>query len=183
VAGKEREREEARRLLAAAGYPHGLKVVMDTRELRSYIDSAQWAIEELRKVGIEVTDLKIHDSASYYELTLHGRHRIIAHGHAFALDDPDLIIPDHYMCGGEENHPKLCDKEIDELFYKQQRTLDVGERIRLLRDLQYKILDRDAKIWIAWEVSRVPHWPEVKGWYAVNSLYMSMHFWDVWLER
>ncbi|MCS7206392.1 MAG: ABC transporter substrate-binding protein [Dehalococcoidia bacterium] len=183
VAGKERERQEARRLLAEAGFPNGFKIVMDTRELRSYIDCAQWAIEELRKVGIEVTDLKIHDSASYYELTLEGRHKIIAHGHAFALDDPDLVIPDHYLCGGAENHPKLCMKEIEDLFAKQQRTLDVGERIRLLKDLQRLILDQDAKIWIAWEVSRVPHWPEVKGWYAVNSLYMSQHFWDVWLER
>lgn len=183
VAGKEKEREQARKLLAEAGYPQGLKIVMDTRELRSYIDSAQWVIEELRKVGIEVTDLKIHDSASYYDLTLTGRHKIIAHGHAFALDDPDLVIPDHYMCGGAENHPKLCVQEIQDLFAKQQRTLDVGERIRLLKELQRLILDQDAKIWIAWEVSRVPLWPEVKGWYAVNSVYMSMHFWDVWLEQ
>src|SRR4030095_9159203 len=50
----DKNRAEARRLLAEAGFPNGLKVVLKNRNVRlPYQDFAVFAIQEWRKIGIE----------------------------------------------------------------------------------------------------------------------------------
>ena len=51
----EKNRAEAKRLLAEAGYPNGFKTVLKNRNIKlPYQDWAVYAIQEWRKIGIEV---------------------------------------------------------------------------------------------------------------------------------
>src|SRR2546427_6296273 len=50
----EKNRAEAKRLLAEAGYPNGFKVVLKNRNVRvPYIDFGVFVIQEWRKIGVE----------------------------------------------------------------------------------------------------------------------------------
>src|SRR5262249_16782890 len=50
----EKNRAEAKRLLAEAGYPNGFKVVLKNRNVRvPYIDFGVFVIQEWKKIGIE----------------------------------------------------------------------------------------------------------------------------------
>ena len=51
----DKNRAEARRLLAEAGYPNGLKAVLKNRNVRvPYVDFGTFVIQEWRKIGVEV---------------------------------------------------------------------------------------------------------------------------------
>src|SRR3989442_4778270 len=51
----EKNRAEAKRLLAEAGYPNGFKAVLKNRNVRvPYVDFGVFVIQEWRKIGIEV---------------------------------------------------------------------------------------------------------------------------------
>src|SRR5215470_6128127 len=60
----EKNRAEAKRLLAEAGYPNGFKVVLKNRNIRlPYQDIAVFAIQEWRKIGIEAEHRPLETAA------------------------------------------------------------------------------------------------------------------------
>src|SRR5207237_2187992 len=62
----EKNRAEAKRLLAEAGYPNGFKVVLKNRNVRvPYIDFGVFVIQEWRKIGIEAEHRPL-ESASWF---------------------------------------------------------------------------------------------------------------------
>ena len=62
----EKNRAEAKRLLAEAGYPNGFKVVLKNRNIKlPYQDWAVYAIQEWRKIGIEAEHRPL-ETATWY---------------------------------------------------------------------------------------------------------------------
>ena len=60
----EKNRAEAKRLLAEAGYPNGFKVVLKNRNIRlPYQDFAVFVIQEWRKIGVEVEHRPVETAA------------------------------------------------------------------------------------------------------------------------
>ena len=60
----EKNRAEARKLLAEAGYPNGFKVVLKNRNVKlPYQDFAVFLIQEWRKIGIEVEHRPLETAA------------------------------------------------------------------------------------------------------------------------
>src|SRR5437879_12322852 len=67
----EKNRAEARRLLAEAGYPSGFKVVLENRNVKlPYQDFAVFVIQERRKIAIDV-DHRPRETAAWFS---DGRH-------------------------------------------------------------------------------------------------------------
>src|SRR5205823_9335014 len=70
----EKNRAEARRLLAEAGYPNGFKVVLKNRNVRvPYIDFAVFVIQEWRKIGIEADHRRVATAARFPDGRARGR--------------------------------------------------------------------------------------------------------------
>ena len=62
----EKNRAEAKRLLAEAGYPNGFKVVLKNRNVKlPYQDFAVYVIQEWRKIGIEAEHRPLETAAWY----------------------------------------------------------------------------------------------------------------------
>lgn len=179
----EAERARARELLANAGYPDGLAVQMHTRSDPFSTSLAEFAVAQLRKVGINAKLIPLERTA-YAEFVSSGEHTLISHSHSFSLDDPDAILPAHYACGGEENYPGLCDPEIDRLIEAQARELDPDDRKKLVDEIQRLVWSTDAKIWFNWSVRRTPVSTKVMNFNPGGpSLYQGRRFESVWLTE
>ena len=65
----EKSRAEAKKLLAEAGYPNGLKIVMKNRNVKlPYQDLAVFLIQEWRKIGLEVENRPVETAAWFADL-------------------------------------------------------------------------------------------------------------------
>lgn len=178
----ETERAEARRLLTAAGYPDGLDVKMHVRSDPFSLSLAEFAADQLSKVGIQAEILPL-ERVAYQDMLSRREYAIIAHSHSFPLDDPDSILPAHYACGGSENFPGLCDPRLDELIRAQSRELNPSARKQLVDEIQRLAWDADAKVWFNWSVRRTPVWNNVKNFRPGGpSLYQGRRLETVWLE-
>lgn len=179
---KTTEREEAKRLMADAGYPAGLTTTLHTRANPFFRSLASFAAGQLREIGI-VADVVAMEPVAYQDMLLRGDHMLIAHSHSFPLDDPDAILPDHYSCRGVENFPRICDIEIDDMIKKQSRELDRDVRKSLVDELQRRIWHLDGKIWFQWSLRRTPIWRNVIGFEIGGpSLYQGRRMEDVWIK-
>jgi ABC-type transport system substrate-binding protein len=77
----EKNRAEAKRLLAEAGYPHGFETVLKNRNVRvPYIDFGVFAIQEWRKIGVEAEHRPLETAAWYADGRDQGNFDVIVSG-------------------------------------------------------------------------------------------------------
>ncbi len=179
---KETERAEARRLLAQAGYPDGLKTAIKTQAYPFFQTLTEFVSAQLSTVGIDAEVTPV-EPVEYQRIIRSGEFEMIGHSHSFPLDDPDSILLDHYSCGGSENFPGLCEPELDDKIELQSRTLDRDERKALLEEIERTIWDANSKIWFQWSSRRTPVWSNIHGMEpGGSSLYQGKRLERVWAE-
>src|SRR5207249_4175262 len=85
-----RDKAEAKRLLASAGYGPGksLQVELTTRAFAIYVDLASFVIDQLRLIGVEAT-MKQIETAQYFPALARRDYQIGANLTASGIDDPD----------------------------------------------------------------------------------------------
>src|SRR3977135_2090801 len=86
----EKNRAEARRLLAEAGYPNGFRVVLKNRNVKlPYQDFAVYVIQEWRKIGIEAEHRPLETAAWYADGRDQGNFEVMVSPIGAFIDDPD----------------------------------------------------------------------------------------------
>jgi peptide/nickel transport system substrate-binding protein len=181
---KEKEREEARKLLAAAGYPDGFEVELRTRELKIYVETATFLIDQLKTIGIKAT-LKVFETVAYYDMLARKEFKVIAHSHAVSFFDPDLVFEAHYTCKGTENYPQICDPVLEDIFHKQARELDFKKRQKMVWDFQRRYEDLYGKIPLVFRPERSAWWKYVKNVSPGPSQYLPFRtrMERIWIEK
>ena len=119
----EKNRAEAKRLLAEAGYPNGFKVVLKNRNVKRSVPatSAVFVIQEWRKIGIEAEHRPLETAAWFADGRDTGNFEVIVNGVFNYMDDPDLFLePVHH--GDTNNWGRFSDPRIDDLFARQARS-------------------------------------------------------------
>jgi peptide/nickel transport system substrate-binding protein len=179
----EKNRTEARRLLAEAGYPNGLKVVLKNRNVKlPYQDFAVFLIQEWRKIGIEAENRPLETASWFADGRDTGNlEAIIAPGVEF-MDDPDQTL-ERYTTGSSQNWGRFSDPAVDDLFARQARTLDPTERKKLVVEIQKRVLDNAYYLPGLWWTRRVVHWAKVKNYVAPPNHYSNQKLQDVWLSE
>jgi len=179
----DKNRTEARRLLAEAGYPNGLKIVLKNRNVKlPYQDFAVFLIQEWRKIGIEVEHRPLETAAWFADGRDTGNFEaIIAPGVEF-MDDPDQTL-ERYITGSPQNWGRFSDPAIDDLFARQARSMDLGERKKLVLEIQRRVLDNAYYVPGLWWTRRVVHWAKVKNYVAPPNHYSNQKLQDVWLSE
>ena len=179
----EKNRAEARRLLAEAGYPNGFKVVLKNRNVRiPYIDFAVFVIQEWRKIGIEAEHRPLETAAWFADGRDTGSFEVIVNGVFNYMDDPDLFL-ERYTSGDTNNWGRFSDPRIDDLFARQTRALDPAERKRLVNEIEKIVLENAYHIPGLWWARTVVHWAKVKNYVAPPNHYSNQKLQDVWLAK
>jgi peptide/nickel transport system substrate-binding protein len=179
----EKNRAEARRLLAEAGYPNGLKFVLKNRNVRvPYIDFGVFAIQEWRKIGIEAEHRPLETATWFADGRDTGNFEVIVSGVFGYNDDPDFFLQ-RYTSGNPNNWGRFSDPRIDDLYARQARALDPTERKRLVGEIQKIVLDNAYYLPGLWWRRSVVHWAKVKNYVPPPNHYSNQKLQDVWLAE
>ncbi|MER3397627.1 MAG: hypothetical protein C4315_05840 [Chloroflexota bacterium] len=178
---KEAELAEARRLLAEAGYGGSLRATLLTRKGAEWEPASIFIRDQLAKVGIDAT-LNVQETATAFSLLNRGEFDLAPWVHAVAVDDPDAIFGEFYLCDSERNYSAVCLPEVDALFQRQSQEPNPLERKKLVWELDRRVLLGNIKVIIGWRFDRLMHWQNVKNYRRHPSLYNNQRLEDVWLE-
>ena len=179
----EKNRAEARRLLTEAGYPNGLKVVLKNRNVKlPYQDFAVFLIQEWRKIGVEVEHRPLETAAWFSDGQDTGNFELIVAPAVEFMDEPDQFLG-RYATGSTQNWGRFSDPRIDDLFSRQARTLDPGERKRLINEMEKVVLENAYYMPGLWWSRNLVHWAKVKNYVAPPNHYTNQKLQDVWLSE
>jgi len=179
----EKSRVEARRLLAEAGYPNGLKVVLKNRNVKlPYQDFAVFLIQEWRKIGVEAENRPLETAAWFSDGQDTGNFELIIAPTVEFMDDPDQFLG-RYVTGSTQNWGRFSDPRVDDLFSRQARSLDPAERKKVIIDLQKIVLENAYYMPGLWWTRNVVHWAKLKNYVAPPSHYTNQKLQDVWLAE
>jgi len=179
----EKNRAEARKLLAEAGYPNGLKVVLKNRNVKlPYQDFAVFLIGEWRKIGIEVEHRPLETAAWFSDGQDTGNFELIVAPTVEFMDDPDQFLG-RYATGSTQNWGRFSDPQVDDLFSRQARALDPVERKKVINDLEKRVLGNAYFTTGLWWSRNLVHWTKVKNYVAPPNHYTNQKLQDVWLSE
>jgi len=179
----EKNRAEARKLLAEAGYPNGLKVVLKNRNVKlPYQDFAVFLIGEWRKIGIEVEHRPLETAAWFSDGQDTGNFELIVAPTVEFMDEPDQFLG-RYATGSTQNWGRYSDPQVDDLFSRQARSLDPVERKKLINEMEKRVLGNAYFTTGLWWSRNLVHWSKVKNYIAPPNHYTNQKLQDVWLSE
>ena len=132
-----RDLVEAKRLLAAAGYPNGFSASLCYNSYGSTIisDIAELIAKSLKDVGIE-TKLDVKEYGAFIASCYLGKFDSLTYGPQTPFLDPDNFLSATHLPGESKNQSHVDDPVLTDLLVRQRRTLDVAKRRELLHEIQ-----------------------------------------------
>ncbi|MGH8059117.1 MAG: ABC transporter substrate-binding protein [Candidatus Entotheonellia bacterium] len=176
--------QEARRLLAEAGYPKGLKTTVSTTGGygRDLLDAAQMVQHNLKEVGIEV-ELKIQEYGAYQATTGQGKFEGIAMGPYAVGWEADSSLYGPYMPDQPRNRGHVNDPKLAAMVKEQRRVKDPEARKRLIFDIQRYAAEQQYYIYLSSQVI-TPSWqPYVKNFAPNLTADYGSRIAALWLDR
>ncbi len=178
----EKNRAEAKRLLAEAGYPTGFSVTLPWRQVTGYDAPSIFLKDQWAKIGV-IGTLKSLESTLAYEALEKGNYEIMEFLVGLRLDDPDSVFGEHLICNGTRNYQKLCISELDDLFNKQTVTNDPAERKRLVTQMETLALNQLGKFSLPVPTGNATGiWNTLRDW-RPGDTHSTRHFEQSWLSK
>jgi hypothetical protein len=127
----EQDPADAKRLLAAAGYPNGFKVPLETSGGfgLDFMDAVQIVQRNWKAIGIE-SDLKLKEVGAFVSSSIYGRFDKLMMMIRGGLVYPDPYLVHQYMPGQPLNAAGVDDPKLTEMIRLQRRTFDVSSAAR-----------------------------------------------------
>jgi peptide/nickel transport system substrate-binding protein len=154
--------KEARALLEAAGVTNW-KPEMLVFVTTGTVDAAEVMSQQLRAVGIELTITTI-DGNRYISLITEGanaKYDMFLQTMSVASPNADLLS--YVRSGGPRNVLKLRDAKLDGMIDRQARMVGApDERVRLLQDIQRRMIELAAPVLLAQRVEHYAWWSELQ---------------------
>ncbi|MGH7479044.1 MAG: ABC transporter substrate-binding protein, partial [Candidatus Methylomirabilales bacterium] len=183
--GKDAEtsRREAKRLLKEAGVPEGFAFTLKNRNIKEPYEAVGiFVIDQWRGVGLNVTH-QPQEGGPYFADLQAGSYETSIDFACDFMDEPDYqLIKFVSRHKSPINYARYVDPVVDDLYDKQGRATDPKERLKLIRQLEKRILDEQAyQFHVLWWYRIIPHHARVKGWKITPSHYLNQDLRDVWL--
>ncbi|MBI2908936.1 MAG: ABC transporter substrate-binding protein [Chloroflexi bacterium] len=174
--------EAAKKLMAEAGFPNGLRAEAMVRSTGVHQAFATVTKDAVAAIGIAL-DLSVQDITVYDDRRFRKAFDISPGASGSASMDPDIVMGNHYVSGAGSNWAAYSNPTFDELFVKQSQTLDVAERKKMVWELQ-RILLKDVPIAVAyWSNTGYAWWKEVRNFTPAVSYFNAYDYQDIWLAR
>ena len=143
----EKSREEGPRDHAASlgyGPDNPLKVKVSARNIAAYRDPATILIDQLKSIGIE-GELETVETANWIPKLMRKDYTLAVSLSGSAVDDPDQIFYESYVCKSPRNYTGYCNPEVEALIDKQSAETDPEKRKRIVWDIERRMIeDRGA---------------------------------------
>lgn len=141
-------REEARQLLADAGFANGIETQIITRTGTTFEAAAIFVQDQLRQIGINAT-LAPQEAAIYQDNMLKRNFTLSPYSRTVYVNDPDAIFPDLYKCGGAQNFSGICSPEADAAFASQTST-DPTDRLKTSNEAEKSVMLEFGDLILFW---------------------------------
>lgn len=150
ISGLEYNVEEARELLAEAGYEDGFSTTIWTNDNQDRIDTATAVQAQLEEIGIDV-EIEIVEWGAYLEDTAAGEHDMFILGWSTVTGDADyglypLFHSDNF--GEAGNRTFFATDELDSVLEEARQSSDEDERLDLYSRAQEILVDEAPMIYI-----------------------------------
>ena len=175
---------EARRLLAAAGYPNGFKTQLTASPGYGHdlLDDAQLVQQYLKDVGIEA-EMKIQEYGAYVATTAQGKFEGLVRGPYGIAWEPDSPLYRSHASDSSWNTGHVNDATITAMLRQQRRTRDLEARKQLIYDIQRYAAEQQYYVYLHAGMTTGSWQPYVKN-YAPNlSFDYGSRVAVLWLER
>jgi peptide/nickel transport system substrate-binding protein len=182
AADKEAERVQARKLLAEAGFPNGFKGTMLARRGQQFETAAIFLKDQLARVGIDV-ELDVQETAAFFDRQNTRDFAVYGSSYTTAVDDPDAIFGQNYLCDAGRNYSGMCLPEVEKLFLEQSQIRDLKTRLPIVHQLQRVALGNVMKAVLAFRVEWSLHAATVRNFQAHGSRFVTENREQVWLAR
>ena len=132
-----RDVAEAKRLLAAAGYPTGFPASLCFNSYGSTVltDIAQMIVTQLKDVGID-TKLDVKEYGAFIASCYLGKFDSLTYGPQTPFLDPDNFVTGMHYPEESKNQSHVNDPVLTDLLVRQRRALDAAKRRDLLHEVQ-----------------------------------------------
>jgi len=175
---------EARRLLAEAGFPQGLKTTLSVTPGygADLVDAFQLAQRQLKEGGIEA-ELKMQEYGAYMSTTFQGKYEGLAMGPFSVAWEPHSVLYGMYMPEQSRNSGHVNDPKLVGMLKEQMRIKDLETRRKLIFDIQRYAAEQQYYVYL-YSAGLTASWqPYVKN-YAPNPTFdFGSRVAALWLER
>ncbi len=158
---------KAKQLLADAGYPNGLDVVIEIGPTGWWPLTAEMLVPMWEKIGIR-TELIVHEGVALSSIMMDMRNEMIMIRHCqplAATNFAEVMLTDGYI-----NLPHYSNQYYDELVKQAFATVDSDERLPMLEELFLLTLEEVAFIPFGMQSNYVYWWPWVKNYYGERNV-------------
>ena len=154
--------DEAKALLAEAGYPDGFSFKMQTCSCNpAHMDLAPLLVSYLEKVGVEVEIEALEYAAFLSSMTTrnHSAGYLLDSGHT----NPTTSLRKNFLTDSLWNPSMWSDPEFDRRLDEMLATRDEGERKELIRGITADIIAEAPYIWLPSQYLYTAWWPWVQN--------------------
>jgi peptide/nickel transport system substrate-binding protein len=81
------------------------------------------------------------------------------------------------------SYSRHADNKLDELYARQNRTLDVAERKRLVQEADRYILSQAYAVPVLWWNRIIVHNKKIRGWTMSPSHFQGTNLVEVWIDQ
>jgi peptide/nickel transport system substrate-binding protein len=176
--------KEARRLLAEAGFPNGLKTPLTFTGGfgNDLVDAVQLVQRQLKQSGIDA-ELKLQEFGAYASTTALGKFEGMAMGPFGIAWDPHIVLYGMYMPEQPRNSSHVNDPKLNGMLKEQMRIKDVETRRRLVFDIQRYAAEQQYYVYTN-NVGFTASWqPYVKNYAPSLSFDYGNRAAALWLDR
>ena len=174
---------KAKALLAEAGFPNGLEADVWTRQHPSYEPVATLARAMLDEVGITGALIFAEQAVYFGEQRNLDVWDIQAAGHRFNGTDPNFMLKDYWLEGGQRNVSQFSPPEINALFAEQNAEADPAKRLQLINEIERITLAGYANPIQYFTIGQYAWYSYVKNYFTHTAYKANQQFRDVWIDK
>jgi peptide/nickel transport system substrate-binding protein len=178
----EKSRAKARELLQQAGVENLTVKLFNRTVSEPYTPAGIFVINEWRKIGVAAEHLQV-ETRTYFDSLVAGSFEVAIWPLTEPADDPSAQLYGFITNKASTlSYSRHNDAKLDDLFERQQRTLDPAQRLQLVQEADRYALTQAYSVPILWWNRIIVHDKKIKGWTMSPSHFQGTDLTNVWLD-